>query len=266
MAMDAQCDIIEISAPKTIGLAMRLKPEVLALINLYETKDGGRKGPILPPWFGCPLKTDGVEDSYHDSKIILDESGPVEPGHKANVGIVFLRLEDLSEKLHVGTRFKISEGHFIGEGEITKILFRAADSVEGEDVAEQSSVAILVGEPRCRLEALVDQMPVWAPEIPHYRETAKRIRDSKPASSVTLYKQDSSASPEEELLSWLSTIDLHHGEYSSKHPWRILEVYGAVATDEVIAELSEYGVDQITPRNGSFRATRSSIPSENDTL
>ncbi len=91
-------------------------------------------------------------------------------------------------------------------------------------------VAIVVEKQFCLgVQSLAEKMPVWAPKLPHYELVAERVRESFPGLSLTLFKPDDLLSPEAEFLSWLSTIDLHHGEYSST-PWKELHVYGAAVS------------------------------------
>lgn len=119
-----------------------------------------------------------------------------------------------------------------------------------------SKIAVIVGKNVClQLDALIKIMPVWAPRLPHYELAAKRIIELNPEVSLTLFNTGNSLSPESEFLSLLSTIDLHHGEFSST-PWKELQVYGAAATEEISEALREYEVDQITPTAFGFSATR----------
>jgi len=120
-----------------------------------------------------------------------------------------------------------------------------------------SNVAIIVGEESSfDLQKIAESMEVWAPNLPEYKQAAERIRETLPESSVTLYNAATSDSPEQEFLSWLSTVDLHHGEYSSEPPWEVMHVYGATITTELERALKEYGVDDITPTDFGFRACR----------
>jgi len=118
-----------------------------------------------------------------------------------------------------------------------------------------SRVAIVVGKPGLGLQPLVEQMPVWAADNPHYKKLAERFKKSLPDASLTLCKSDPDASPEEELLAWLPAVDLHHGD-ASPTPWNELQIYGAGLTSAIRAALEDYGVDEITETIYGFRATR----------
>jgi hypothetical protein len=116
-------------------------------------------------------------------------------------------------------------------------------------------VAIIIGrDPLPPLESLAKEMPVWAPNLTQYELIAKSVRESFP-DALTLYKPDDSASPEEELLSLLPTIDLHHGEYSLT-PWTELSVYGASPTAEIAEVLKEFGVAELVATEYGFRTSR----------
>lgn len=120
-----------------------------------------------------------------------------------------------------------------------------------------SNVAIIVGaESSFDLQKIAVSMEVWAPNLPEYKQAAERIRETLPESSVTLFNPATSESPEQEFLSWLPTVDLHHGEYSSETPWEVMHVYGATITAEIKRALTEYGVEEITPTDFGFRACR----------
>ncbi len=58
----------------------------------------------------------------------LNHCGQVAPGETAIVPIVFLSLEGFANKLEVGTKFKIFDGKFVGDGEFTEILFRTPEA------------------------------------------------------------------------------------------------------------------------------------------
>lgn len=121
-----------------------------------------------------------------------------------------------------------------------------------------SNVAIIVGAvPRFDLRKIARSMEVWAPNLPEHKQTAERIREALPESSITLFDAAAFESPEQKFPSWLPAVDLHHGEYSSETPWAVMHVYGASITVEITRALKEYGVEEITPTEDGFRACRS---------
>jgi len=121
-----------------------------------------------------------------------------------------------------------------------------------------TNVGIIIGDKSgFALQELAPIMPVWAPKTSNYEQVAKNLRETHPNTEITLYNRDASKAPEREFISWLPTIDLHHGEYSSETPWQILHVYGVVITTEITEALQEYGVEEFIPTDFGFRARRS---------
>ncbi|HNB24304.1 MAG TPA: hypothetical protein PKZ32_17925, partial [Candidatus Melainabacteria bacterium] len=114
----------------------------------------------------------------------------------------------------------------------------ARDSSTIRDIKSQelsnkctSNVAIIVGTKSIYdLQNIADKMEVWAPNLPEYKLAAEGIRETVTDTSITLFNAATSESPEQEFLSWLPTVDLHHGEYSSDTPWEVIYVYGASIT------------------------------------
>lgn len=99
-------------------------PDAEARIYLYPTQENGRKTPIYPPFYSCPLKIEGIDDSYHDCRIYMHDVEEIAPGGSAIVSIKFLCPELFAYRLVIGQKFKINEHHFIGEGEFTKVLYK----------------------------------------------------------------------------------------------------------------------------------------------
>jgi hypothetical protein len=71
---------------------------------------------------------------------------------------------------------------------------------------------------------------------------------------ITTFNDSRSSSAEDLLVSELDKTDLHHGSHSANPRYTILEVLGAPLSDRVIAELSQYGVDESYPSAAGFRA------------
>jgi hypothetical protein len=82
---------------------------------------------------------------------------------------------------------------------------------------------------------------------------------------ITTFKQDLALSPEEQAISMLEQVDLHHGEFSADPPYSILEVIGCTASDDIRQELQEYGfgISEITKEG--FIATRTERHNQEDT-
>ena len=58
---------------------------------------------------------------------------------------------------------------------------------------------------------------------------------------LTSFVVDENTTPEDWLISQISTIDLHHGEYSHKPPWSIITVIGVKWTRQIQEELEQFG-------------------------
>jgi hypothetical protein len=78
---------------------------------------------------------------------------------------------------------------------------------------------------------------------------------------ITTFNDSKSSSAEDLLVSALDKIDLHHGAHSANPPYTILEVLGAPLSDRVIAELSQYGFDELHPGAAGFRPVQP-VPSD----
>jgi hypothetical protein len=96
-----------------------MSAHIRARVHFYETDRGGRKGPIVPPNFGCPLEID--KQSY-DCRLLLKDAKPIEPGETIVLPVHFLRPELVLPKLSVGQTFYLWEVGHIAEGEVLEIL------------------------------------------------------------------------------------------------------------------------------------------------
>ena len=73
----------------------------------------------------------------------------------------------------------------------------------------------------------------------------------------TSFKYNPRTGPEDWLISNVSVIDLHHGEYSHDPRWSILNVIGVKWSDAVADELGRFGVDRFETTEEGFVAMRS---------
>ena len=121
-------------------------------------------------------------------------------------------------------------------------------------------VAVVIGASFEELERLSCRMPVWAPDLPQYRVVAEEAWASSQQGGerreITLYKVYPEEDSEETFLSWLGTIDEHHGKYSHNPPWSALEVHGVANSEKITEALHEYGVTEISALSDGFRASR----------
>jgi hypothetical protein len=95
------------------------KPDIMASLRLYTTAEGGRKGPTPPDKLGCPFEFQG---ELFDCRLLLDETGPLAPGAKATVPILFLRPDLIKDRLQIGSRFTLWEMGTIAEGVVKEIV------------------------------------------------------------------------------------------------------------------------------------------------
>ena len=118
-----------------------------------------------------------------------------------------------------------------------------------------------------RLSELVRTGPVWIVDTPLNRATANKVWAVHPSRShldgVTTFKTGDDCSPEDTLINELDTIDLHHGPYSSNPPYTVLEVIGAVLSERLKSELSQFGFDSFQATTEGFHAAR---PLPNDSV
>jgi hypothetical protein len=90
-----------------------MQPELIVDLTLYPTIEGGRRGPILGKWFGCPcvLRKEGSEG--RDCRVLLDGRS-IAPGESARVGMIFLS-PDSAALFRAAGKFYLWEGGIICE-------------------------------------------------------------------------------------------------------------------------------------------------------
>jgi hypothetical protein len=100
--------------------------------------------------------------------------------------------------------------------------------------------------------------PVWIVDTPSNRATAHKVWAVDPSRShlygITMFKTGDDSSPEDILINELDTIDVHHGTYSADPPYRVIEVIGAVLSERLRTELSQFGFDDFQATTEGFRA------------
>jgi hypothetical protein len=104
------------------------------------------------------------------------------------------------------------------------------------------------------------RMPVWIVDTPRNRAAAERHWAEHPelphTLGVTTFKVDRAAPAEDWLADVLSSLDLHHGEYSHDPPYGAIEVFGATLTMGLRGAFAEFGLDELVERPGGFVAKR----------
>src|SRR5271168_285384 len=83
----------------------------------------------------------------------------------------------------------------------------------------------------------------------------ERVRETH-LTGITTFKADSSSTPEELVTGLLETIDLHHGQYSSKPPYSKIRVIGANMTPIIEEAFSEFGFVNFVPMPNGFVAEK----------
>jgi hypothetical protein len=111
-----------------------------------------------------------------------------------------------------------------------------------------------------RLAALPVDEAVWIIDTPENTPVAHRLWKERPAANhltgITTFRPGPSLSAEEELISQLATIDLHHGHYSADPPYSVLEVLGCPSSDPVRVALQEFGLAVQSTTSDGFIAVR----------
>jgi hypothetical protein len=110
-----------------------------------------------------------------------------------------------------------------------------------------------------RLHDLLIEEAVWIVDSSTNAPVIHAIwhdRKSKTSTEVTCFKFDSHASPEDWLIAELSTIELHHGEYSHDPPWSVLNAVGVPWSDRIASELAEFGFTQHVDTPLGFEAQK----------
>jgi hypothetical protein len=130
--------------------------------------------------------------------------------------------------------------------------------------SEKSSVkeVLVVLDPNFgdRLRDAWRGQPVWITMSSINASEVEALRANTPSpnhlTGITGFAHDEGAAAEDRLLVQLSTIDLHHGPYSTNTPYKVLTVTGAQLTEPVRAALSELGFSTFQQRPDGFAATR----------
>ena len=104
---------------------------VFVRLTLAPTSEGGRRKPIVPPTYHCPVFFDGIpplSERGCDCRIlVVDHGGPISPGETVEViPMVFLSESEVLPHIFPGVRFRLWEGRTIGSGEVLCIEEKCA--------------------------------------------------------------------------------------------------------------------------------------------
>jgi hypothetical protein len=124
----------------------------------------------------------------------------------------------------------------------------------------------VVVDPACgeRLRTLPKGEPAWVVDSAEnwlvIRSLWKERSPETQLEGITSFKFDPTGVPEDWLLDEISTIDLHHGEYSNDPPYSVLNVIGVAWSDRIAEVLSEYGFVSHEPTAEGFVTRREIDP------
>ena len=111
-----------------------------------------------------------------------------------------------------------------------------------------------------RMRELIRAGPVWGVESPANREFTQQLWTESPTDShlegVTLFRASENRAPEQMLIDWMDTIDLHHGVYSANPPYTAIRVVGSMLTPEAREVLGTFGFNSFTETDEGFYAVR----------
>jgi len=111
-----------------------------------------------------------------------------------------------------------------------------------------------------RMSGLIAAGPVWAVDSADNREFTQRLWTDSPTpghlDGVTLFKASENRSPEQMLINWMDTIDLHHGVCSADPPYTAIRVVGSILTSEGRQILGTFGFASFKVTDEVFDAAR----------
>jgi hypothetical protein len=111
-----------------------------------------------------------------------------------------------------------------------------------------------------KLSDLEQGVPVWIVDTPTNKPVVERFWKERPnedhLTGITTFNDAALLSAEDNLLSHLDTIELHHGVYSADPPYTVLEVFGTQLTDSAKNVLFEYGFDKFQITSTGFVTSR----------
>lgn len=99
---------------------------VIATIHLIRTEEGGRKQPLPPKIFGCPVFFENVpelqEHGYDCRFLLAEHAEPISPGRTVDgIALLFLSPDEVLPHMKPGVRFSLWEGKTIGSGTVIRV-------------------------------------------------------------------------------------------------------------------------------------------------
>ena len=99
-------------------------PDAVLDLELLPTEHGGRSLPTPDTFLGCPFVFEG---ELFDCRLDFSDIGPLNPGARARVPVVFLSPALIVPRLRRGSSFTIWEGRPIGQGAVVEVVAQLGD-------------------------------------------------------------------------------------------------------------------------------------------
>ncbi|MDY0357593.1 MAG: hypothetical protein RBR19_17055 [Sedimentisphaerales bacterium] len=105
-----------------------------------------------------------------------------------------------------------------------------------------------------RLRELPVDEPVWVVASEVNRLVVQALWRER--ADVTSFRFTPQAAPEDRLVSILSTVDLHHGEFSHDPPYSVLNIIGVEWSPAIQDEFDSFGLNRFEATAEGFVAMR----------
>jgi hypothetical protein len=93
------------------------RPHLIAEVRMFDTADGGRKGPAYPGW-GCPCMLSKAEPLIGYDALPFLADCHLLPGQTRRLGFFFLSPEEAVPLMRKAGHFFLWEGGFIGDATV----------------------------------------------------------------------------------------------------------------------------------------------------
>lgn len=107
-----------------------------------------------------------------------------------------------------------------------------------------------------RLRELPVDEAVWVVDTEANRPVIERLWKERASpghlEGITSFKHSSQNSPEDWFVEELSSIDLHHGQFSHDPPYSVLNVIGVAYSDTLRKALKKYGFTEYEQTTEGF--------------
>jgi hypothetical protein len=135
---------------------------------------------------------------------------------------------------------------------------RIGGTIGEEGGRRRMTVAIVLDPLYPELQQLAKQMPTWEIDSVPHRVVAERLRQlpgtADAFQGITLFKVINESDAEDNCISIVGQVDLHHGIYSSRSRIATLRVIGTKPSNRVREALAAYGFMTLEPTPDGFVA------------